>query len=111
MFELNFKKYLESLGAGSYLPTTWTNSEADPTLAMMGHPVFLPGLDFVMNNGEEGVPQTQKKSIVKHFLFKQNPKVNDDFGSIQKNYWRSANHTQPHRDYRRFSKKSARFNE
>lgn len=75
MFELNFKKYLESLGAGSYLPTTWTNSEADPTLAMMGHPVFLPGLDFVMNNGEEGVPQTQKKSIVKHFLFKQNPIV------------------------------------
>lgn len=73
MFELNFKKFMESLGSGSFLPTNWTGSEADPTLAMMGHPVFLPGLDFVMNNGEEGVPQTEKTGMVKLFLFKQNP--------------------------------------
>lgn len=73
MIQLKFKNYLESLGSGSFLPTTWTNSEADPTMGLAGHPMFLPGLDFVMNNGEEGVPQTTKKAIVKHFLFKQNP--------------------------------------
>lgn len=75
MFELNFKKFMESIGAGSMLPTNWTGSEADPTLAMMGHPPFLPGLDIAIGNGTDSVPQVKKDGLVKHFGFRQNPVV------------------------------------
>lgn len=72
MVELNFKKFMESLGAGSFLPTNWTGSEADPTMTLTGHPVFLPGIDFVMGNGMY-IPNVQKQGIVKNFQYKKNP--------------------------------------
>jgi hypothetical protein len=72
MVHLNFKKFFESLGGGSYLPTSWTGSEADPTMTYTGHPVFLPGLDFVANNGLN-LPVVKKQGLVKTFIFKKNP--------------------------------------
>ena len=73
MVELNFKKFLESLGPGSMLPTNWTGSEADPTASMGGHPVFLPGIDLVANSDGIGVPEVSKQGRVKHIIFKKNP--------------------------------------
>jgi hypothetical protein len=73
MLDLNFKKFLESFGPGSMLPTNWTGSEADPTATFGGHPVFLPGTDFVAGNNGIGIPEITKKGRVKFFVFKKNP--------------------------------------
>jgi hypothetical protein len=72
MIQLNFKKFLENLGGGSFLPTSWTGSEGDPTMVLTGHPNFLPGTDFVANN-DLNLPMVQKQGIVKTFIFNKNP--------------------------------------
>lgn len=73
MPNLSFKKFLESLGPGSMLPTSWTGSEGDPTASLSGHPVFLPGTDFVAGNDGIGIPEITKQGKVKVFIFKKNP--------------------------------------
>lgn len=68
-----FKKFIESIGGGSFLPTSWTGTEADPTATLAGHPVFLPGTDFSINYSPLEIPNTKTDGIVKHFEFKNNP--------------------------------------
>jgi hypothetical protein len=71
-FILEFKLFLESFGAGSILTSDQTGSEANDTLSLQGHPVFLPSLDLAMNNGA-GIPQTHKNGIVKFFNYNNDP--------------------------------------
>ena len=49
-----FKEFIESIGGGSYLPSTWSNTEADPTNAMPGHSNFLP------SNSRKGILSFEK---------------------------------------------------
>lgn len=68
-----FKKFIESIGGGSFLPTSWTGSEADPTASLSGHPVFLPGTDFSIGYNPLEIPHTQTDGLVKHFSYRTNP--------------------------------------
>lgn len=79
---LNFKEFLENFGAGSLLTSDQTGSEANDTLSLQGHPVFLPSLDMVANDGI-GIPQITKVGMVKNFSYNTNPiKVELDCGTI-----------------------------
>ena len=68
-----FKKFIESIGGGSYLSTSWSGTEADPSSSLAGHPTFLPGLDFAMGYNPIEIPNTKTDGIVKHFSFRTNP--------------------------------------
>lgn len=68
-----FKQFVETMGGGSYLPSTWTNSEADPTNATPGHPNFLPSLDIVIGSDNVTVPEISTSGIVKFFNYKKDP--------------------------------------
>lgn len=68
-----FRNFVESIGGGSFLPTSWTGSEGDPTSALSGHPVFLPGTDFAIGSDNINIPNTSTEGVVKHFEYKQNP--------------------------------------
>jgi len=71
---LKFKEFIESFGAGSLLTSDQTGSEGNDTMSLQGHPVFLPSLDMVANNGI-GIPQTDKIGILKSMSYKTNPIV------------------------------------
>jgi len=68
-----FKKYIESIGGGSFLPTSWTGTEGDPTSSLAGHPVHLPGIDIAIGSDFINIPTVKIDGIVKHFEFKENP--------------------------------------
>lgn len=68
-----FKYFIETLGGGSYLPSTWTNSEADPTNSTPGHSNFLPSTDIVIGSDNITVPQVNTEGIVTFFDYKTNP--------------------------------------
>lgn len=68
-----FKNFVESIGGGSFLPTSWTGSEGDPTSALSGHPVFLPGIDVAIGSDNINIPAVHVNGVVKHFALKQNP--------------------------------------
>jgi hypothetical protein len=70
-----FKEFIESIGGGSYLPSTWSNTEADPTNAMPGHSNFLPSLDFAMGSNNVDIPLVKTSGVVLHFDYKKNPIV------------------------------------
>ena len=73
MLFTGFKKFVETIGGGSFLPTSWTGSEGDPTSALSGHPVFLPGIDVKIGSNNIYIPQVSVDGIVKHFSYKENP--------------------------------------
>lgn len=68
-----FKKFIESIGGGSFASTSWTGSEADPTASLSGHPTFLPGTDFSIGYTPIEIPHTSTEGLVKHFSYKTNP--------------------------------------
>ena len=68
-----FKKFIESIGGGSFLPTTWTGTEADPSSSLAGHPTFLPGTDVAISYSPMEIPNTQVDGVVKHFSYRTNP--------------------------------------
>lgn len=51
---------------GSYLTTDQTGSEQNSSIAMLGHPVHLPGIDF-------DIPSVEKTSIIAFVERNKNP--------------------------------------
>lgn len=71
--KLEFKKFFESIGGGSYLPSTWTGSGPSDTMSFAGRPNFLPDIDLVLPPEGTITPSLKKTGIVKDFIFNKNP--------------------------------------
>ena len=67
--KLEFKKFLESIGGGSFVPSTWTGSGPSDTLSYAGRTNFLPDIDMVLPP-EGTVPSIKKVNInLIYFLY------------------------------------------
>jgi len=73
MIGLEFKQFLENLGGGAYIPTSWSNSDAARS-NYVGRVELLPGNDFVANSQIE-IPTIDIEGKVIEFLDKQNPMI------------------------------------
>ena len=76
---LNFKEFVSytptGIAPGSYVPTTWDNSNQELTTAFrhIGWPSELPEDDFVLGVNPLNIPRTTRKGIVTKFVDKKNP--------------------------------------
>jgi hypothetical protein len=73
MIRLDFKQFYESIGGGSYIPTTWSNSDAGGS-NYVGRIELLPGTDFAANPNIE-IPTIDVEGKVVEFLDKENPMI------------------------------------
>lgn len=71
--KLEFKKFFESIGGGSFLPSTWTGSSPSDTMALAGRPNYLPDIDMALPPDGTVTPSLKKTGIVKDFIFNKNP--------------------------------------
>lgn len=72
MISLNFKDFFENIGAGSYVPTTWSNSDAGAG-HFVGRATEMPGTDFVMGSNRIELPVVVYEGPVIEFLDKITP--------------------------------------
>lgn len=79
--ELNFKEFVSytppGIGPGSYVPTTWSNSNHELTTANrhIGWPLELPEDDFVLGTNPLYIPRIIRKGMVTKFEDKKNPMI------------------------------------
>jgi hypothetical protein len=71
--KLEFKKFFESIGGGSLLPSTWTGSSPSDTMSFAGRPNYLPDIDMALPPDGTITPAVKKIGIVKDFIYKSNP--------------------------------------
>lgn len=87
MVKLYFKRFLENFGGGSYIPTSFSNSDS-PVSNFSGRIELLPGTDFVANASNTiEFPHIDIEGLVVKFLDKENPMmiyVKDNKNAIHK---------------------------
>ena len=71
--KLEFKKFFESIGGGSFVPSTWTGSGPSDTMSFAGRTNFLPDIDMVLPPDGTITPSIKKIGIVKDFIYNTNP--------------------------------------
>ena len=71
--KLEFKKFFESIGGGSFVPSTWTGSGPADTMSFAGRTNFLPDIDMVLPPDGTITPSIKKIGIVKDFIYNTNP--------------------------------------
>jgi hypothetical protein len=95
MLKLDFKRFLENFGGGSFIPTSFSNSDS-PKSNFSGRIEELPGGDFVANPRIE-FPYLDVEGIVVEFLDKENPMIihikdkNKDIHKIATSYEQMKN--------------------